>query len=168
MQLDPSASHANVAGRGTSVRPVPAEPTPHAPPAPDLPALDLPAWRGSWDDDDPDANFKAEVAAYQAADPLTTIAVLSRRCDIPVPALVRYVLARWASAGSEGLLELGPQLARRLHAIAAAAAADGGVDARLAAFEQLHQMLSWLVVPLQVEPDEQTELDEQAELPVDR
>jgi hypothetical protein len=109
--------------------------------------VELPAWRGTWDDDDPDANFKAEVAAYQAADPLHTITNLAARTGIPVEALVRYVLARWASAGSEGLLDIGPHMARRLHAVAEGAA--GGSDQeRLAAFEQLRQMLSWLVVPL--------------------
>lgn len=111
--------------------------------------IELPAWRGTWDDDDPDANFKAEVAAYQLADPLATLGNLSARTAIPIEALVRYVLARWASAGAEGLLELGPAMAARLHAVAAAAAAEGTDTAKLAAFEQLHQMLAWLVVPLE-------------------
>ena len=113
--------------------------------------IELPVWHGTWDDDDPDANFKAEVAAYQAADPLFTLANLSARTGVPVEALIRYVLARWASAGSEGLLELGPSLARRLYQVAADAEGVGTDEARLAAFEQLRQRLSWLVVPLQDE-----------------
>lgn len=115
--------------------------------------IELPPWRGTWADDDPDANFKAEVRAYQAADPLHTIGNLATRTGIPVEALVRYVLARWASAGSEGLLELGPHLARRLDAVAREAASVGTDEARLAAFEQLRQMLSWLVVPLDADGD---------------
>ncbi len=107
----------------------------------------LEPWTGPWPDDDPDANFKAEVAVYQAADPLHTISNLTARTGIPVEALVRYVLARWASAGSEGLLEIGPHMAQRLHAVADAAAGGSEQD-KLAAYEQLRQMLSWLVVPL--------------------
>ncbi len=118
--------------------------------------IELPIWHATWDDDDPDANFKADVAAYQPADPLYTLENLSARTGIPVTALIRYVLARWASAGAEGLLELGPAMARRLHRVAEDAAAEdaaeGGTAARLAAFEQLRQMLSWLVVPLD-DPD---------------
>lgn len=106
-------------------------------------------WRGTWAPDDPDANFKAEVRAYQAADPLATISVLAERTGIPVEALVRYVLARWASEGAEGLLSMGPHLARRLDGVARRAEAVGTDAARLAAFEQLRQMLAWLVLPLE-------------------
>ena len=37
----------------------------------------LEPWTGPWPDDDPDANFKAEVALYSLVDPLTTIEGLS-------------------------------------------------------------------------------------------
>ena len=50
-------------------------------------------WSGPWDFDDPDANFKEEVAAYGLLEPLDTITRLSESLDIPVGALVRYVLA---------------------------------------------------------------------------
>jgi hypothetical protein len=35
-------------------------------------------WTGPWADDDPDANFKADVALYSLVDPLTTIRGLSK------------------------------------------------------------------------------------------
>jgi hypothetical protein len=43
-----------------------------------------------------------------------TIDNLANALGIPAGAIVRYVLAKWASAGSGGLLELGPQMIRRL------------------------------------------------------
>ena len=69
-----------------------------------------------WEDDDPDANFKADVALYAHVDPMTTISRLAGALDIPEGAVVRYVLAKWASAGSGGLLELGPSMVHRLWA----------------------------------------------------
>jgi hypothetical protein len=58
------------------------------------------------------------------------------------------VLARWASEGASGLLELGPTMSRRLHAVCADAEAVDSTEARLAAYEQLRQMISWLTYPL--------------------
>lgn len=114
----------------------------------DEPTIKLERWFGPWPDDDPDANFKAEVALYANADPLTTITRLSDNTGIPVGAICRYVLVRWASEGSAGLLELGPHMTRRLHAVCEAAEAAGDDASRLAAYEQLRQMLTWLVLPL--------------------
>ncbi len=73
-------------------------------------------WDGPWDADDPDANFKADVALYSHVDPMTTIGRLAAAMKIPQGAVVHYVLAKWASAGSGGLLELGPSMVRRLWA----------------------------------------------------
>ena len=73
---------------------------------------------------------------------------LSESIDVPVGAIVHYVLARWASEGASGLLELGPTLSRRLDKVCADAEADGSDEARLAAYEQLRQMISWLNYPL--------------------
>ena len=57
----------------------------------------LERWTGPWADDDPDANFKHEVALYAGADPMVTIGNLAAALDVPAGAIVRYVLARWAS-----------------------------------------------------------------------
>ena len=112
------------------------------------PSVTLDRWTGPWPDDDPDANFKAEVALYANADPLATITRLSENTGVPVGAICRYVLARWASEGAAGLLELGPHMARRLYAVCEAAEARGTDEDRLAAYDQLRQMLAWLVTPL--------------------
>jgi hypothetical protein len=118
----------------------------HSTPA--APVVRLEPWTGPWPDDDPDANFKAEVALYSVVDPLVTIENLAAAIDVPVGALCRYVLARWASEGSAGLLELGPSMVRRLWAVCERAEAEGTDGARLAAYDQLRQMLSWLRLPL--------------------
>ncbi len=115
-------------------------------------SVDLVPWTGPWPEDDPDANFKAEVALYAPVDPMTTISNLAAAMGMPEGAIVRYVLARWVSAGSGGLLELGPTMVNRLWEPIEVAEADGSDQARLAAYEQLRQMLSWLRLPL-VDPD---------------
>jgi hypothetical protein len=71
---------------------------------------------------------------------------------IPEGSIVHYVLAKWAAAGSGGLLELGPSMIHRLWLPVEEAEADGTDAARLEAYDQLRQMLSWLRLPL-VEPD---------------
>lgn len=97
-----------------------------------------------WPADDPDANFRADVAAYGAADPLATIQRLCANLDLPVGAVVRYVLARWATGGSEAMLELGPSTVDRMReAIARAEVADTD-QARLDAYAQLRDMVGWL------------------------
>src|ERR1700730_1368329 len=103
------------------------------------PFVRLDAWTGPWADDDPDANFKSDVALYSLTDPLQTIRGLSENLDVPVGALCRYVLAKWAAGGSGGLLELGPTMARRLQAVCAEAEAEGTDTARLAAYRQLSE-----------------------------
>ncbi|SHJ90643.1 hypothetical protein SAMN05443637_10122 [Pseudonocardia thermophila] len=113
------------------------------------PHIVLERWSGPWPDDDPDAAFKAEVADYTRLDPTVTLQGLSARTGIPVGALARYVLAKWATAGSGGLMELGPQTLHRLWEPIAAAEQAGTDTVRLAAYEQLKGMLSWLRVPLE-------------------
>jgi hypothetical protein len=108
----------------------------------------LQPWRGPWHDDDPDANFKSDVALYANVDPLATIRNLSDHLGVPVGALCHYVLAKWATAGSGGLLELGPTMTRRLAAVCQLAESEGTDDARLAAYTQLREMLEWLQYPL--------------------
>ena len=114
-----------------------------------VPVVALDRWDGPWEPDDPDANFKADVALYSTQDPLATIGNLADNLGLPVGAVVRYVLAKWASGGSGGLLELGPVMSRRLlEPITAAEAADND-EARLAAYDQLRQMVTWLNLPLE-------------------
>ena len=112
------------------------------------PVVRLDRWDGPWAEDDPDANFKADVALYSTQDPLVTIRGLAQNLGLPEGAVVRYVLAKWASGGSGGLLELGPVMTRRLLEPVTAAESEGTDGARLAAYEQLRQMISWLNLPL--------------------
>jgi hypothetical protein len=110
--------------------------------------ITLAGWDGPWADDDPDANFKADVALYAHVDPLTTIRNLGRALDVPVGALCHYVLAKWATQGSGGLLELGPTMARRLASICDDAESAGTDAARLVAYHELRGLTSWLRYPL--------------------
>jgi hypothetical protein len=112
------------------------------------PVIRLDQWDGPWAEDDPDANFKADVALYGLVDPLSTIRNLSANLDVPVGALCRYVLAKWATGGSGGLLELGPTTVNRLAEVCDKAEEEDTDEARLAAYGQLRQMLSWLRMPL--------------------
>jgi hypothetical protein len=114
----------------------------------DDPVVRLERWSGPWEADDPDANFKADVAVYSLLDPLSTITNLSAAVAIPAGALCRYVLAKWATGGSGGLLELGPSMVERLWDVCARADEAGTDEARLEAYDQLRQMLSWLRLPL--------------------
>jgi len=116
---------------------------------PDHPrTIELAGWTGPWEPDDPDANFKADVALYSRVDPMETISRLAAAMEIPEGAVVHYVLAKWASGGSGALLELGPSMVHRLWAPVQTAEQDGTDTARLEAYEQLHQMISWLRHPL--------------------
>lgn len=108
----------------------------------------LERYTGSWAPDDPDANFKRDVAERTRIDPLPTIEQLAQATGIPVGALVRYVLARWASEGSDALLALGPATVERLWGHIAEAEEAGTDEARLAAYAALRTMISWLRVPL--------------------
>ena len=115
------------------------------------PTVRLDPWVGRWEDGDTDANFKAEIALYSKLDPLATISNLSAAIGVPVGAVCRYVLARWATEGSGGLLELGPRMVHRLWEPCERAEEAATDEARLLAYDQLRQMISWLRVPL-VEP----------------
>ena len=113
------------------------------------PLVRLVRWTGPWPEDDRDANFKQEIADYSKLDPLETVRGMSESIDVPVGAVVRYVLARWATGGSAGLLEVGPEMVGRLLAPIEAAEAAGTPAARLEAYQQVSQMLRWLDAPLQ-------------------
>ena len=111
------------------------------------PTVRLERWNGPWPDDDPDANFKAEIALYANVDPLSTITNLAANIDVPIGAIVRYVLGRWATGGSGAALELGPSMINRLADVCAQAEAEATDAARLAAYDQLRQMIEWLRLP---------------------
>ena len=108
----------------------------------------LEAWTGPWDPDDPDANYKAEVALYALEDPMPTLRALSDATGIPVGAIARYVLTRYATSGSGGLLEIGPSMVEQLWRPVATAEELDSDSARLEAYHALRQMITWLRLPL--------------------
>jgi hypothetical protein len=106
--------------------------------------MELVAYRDTWHDDDPHANFKAEVAAVSVMDPLPTLENLSRATGVPVPSLVRYVLVKYAASGAEALLAMTPIVLRQMAEHVERAEAAGTDEARLAAYQALRQMIAWL------------------------
>ncbi|MBI1734506.1 MAG: hypothetical protein HYR51_04965 [Candidatus Rokubacteria bacterium] len=110
--------------------------------------LILQPYEGTWPPDDPDAAFRQMVAEYSRIDPLPTLATLSRHKAIPVGALVRFILARYCTSGSDALLEMGPRVVRQMDEIVRAAEAAGSDDARLHAYAALKGIVAWLQVPL--------------------
>ncbi|HVM06917.1 MAG TPA: DUF6027 family protein [Acidimicrobiales bacterium] len=112
------------------------------------PIVRLERWDGEVSSDDPDANFKRDIALFSHVDPLDTFNALAASVGVPVGAVVRYALARWASAGSEALLSMGPSVVERMWETCESAEHRGSDDARLEAYESLREMLSWLRAPL--------------------
>ncbi len=110
----------------------------------DEPTVRLERWHGTWSDDDPYAGLKADVAAYGPLDPLVTVRGLAEASGVPVGALARYVLARWASGGNEALLELGVSGVDHLAAVVTRAEAAGTDGARLEAYAEVAEIVSWL------------------------
>ncbi|MCZ6534353.1 MAG: DUF6027 family protein [Chloroflexi bacterium] len=110
--------------------------------------ISLEVYQGPWAPDDKDANFKEEVAHYSRVDPMTTLDRMSHNLGIPVGALVRYILVKWAASGSEGLMEIGPRVVRQMEGMLNKAEAAGTNEARLDAYHALAQIISWLKVPL--------------------
>ncbi len=112
------------------------------------PMLRLERWDEPIGPDDPHANFKAEVADFTHLNPMETLTGLAEFTGIPEGALARYVLAKWASAGNEALLEIGPSMVERLYAHVAEAEEQDTDEARLKAYVALRGLLSWLHSPL--------------------
>ena len=110
--------------------------------------IQLEAFDWEWDETDRDANFKQEVASYTREDPTPTIERMSRNLGIPVGAIVRYILVKWAASGSAGLLEIGPGVAGQMAEIVANAESIGTDQERLTAYRKLSGIISWLTVPL--------------------
>jgi hypothetical protein len=108
----------------------------------------LERYEATWPPDDPDANFRQLVAEYSRIDPLPTLETLARNTRIPVGALVRFVLARYATSGSDALLEMGPRVVRQMEEVVQRAEAIDTDAARLQAYQALKAIVSWLLVPL--------------------
>lgn len=106
--------------------------------------MNLYPYTDSWPADDPHANFKADVAAYTAADPLPTLENLSKATGVPVPCLVRYVLVKYATSGADALLTMSPIVVQQMAEHVAKAEAAATDQARLAAYDALRQMIGWL------------------------
>ena len=106
--------------------------------------MELTPYRDSWDEHDPHANFKAEVAQYSQLDPLPTLENLSRSTGIPVPSLIRYVLVKYAVSGSDALLAMTPIVFRQMQQQIDQAEAAGTDAARLQAYRALRQIIHWL------------------------
>lgn len=114
----------------------------------DVSSVPLERWDGPWSADDPNGNFKADVALYAQCEPMTTIRGLAESVGLPVGALVHYVLSRYATTGSGALLELGPSMVHRLWEPIARAEHAGDDEVRLAAYGELREIISWLRAPL--------------------
>ena len=110
--------------------------------------ITLAPWTGPWQPDDPDANYKHEIALYSPHDPMPTLTALAGAISVPVGAIARFVLVRYTTAGSSGLLEIGPTMVHRLWEAVDQAETAGTDEARLGAYRQLKDMLSWLRLPL--------------------
>jgi len=106
--------------------------------------MDLYPYCDTWDESDPHANFKAEVALYSVVDPMPTLENLSQATDIPVPCLIRYVLVKWTASGAEALLAMTPIVLRQMEHHVEQAESVGTDAARLEAYEALRQMIAWL------------------------
>lgn len=108
--------------------------------------MELERYLDTWETDDPHANFKAEVASYTVADPLPTLENLSAKTGIPVASLIRYVLVKWASSGSDAILSMTPIVFQQMQEQVEKAEATGTDEARLQAYEALRQIIAWLDV----------------------
>lgn len=106
--------------------------------------MELIPYRDRWRDDDPHANFKSEVACYTAADPLPTLENLSQATGIPLGALIRYVLVKYAASGSEALLAMEPIVFRQMREQVRRAEEQGSDEARLKAYAALKEIVIWL------------------------
>jgi hypothetical protein len=110
--------------------------------------MKLHPYRDRWDEHDPHANFKAEVAQYSVIDPLPTLENLSRATGIPVPALIRYILVKYTVSGAEALLAMTPIVLQQMEQHLEKAETAGTDAARLEAYESLRQMIGWLKLGL--------------------
>ncbi len=110
--------------------------------------ITLEPYVATWPDDDPDAGFRASVAEYSSLDGLATLEVLGRFKNIPVGALVAFIIGRYSASGSDAILELGPVVISQMDVIIEKAESADTDDARVEAYAALKAIVSWLKVPL--------------------
>jgi hypothetical protein len=106
--------------------------------------MEIYPYRETWDERDPHANFKAEVAQYSQMDPLPTLENLSRSTGVPVPCLIRYILVKYAASGADALLAMTPIVFRQMQQQIEKAESAGSDAARLQAYQALRQIIAWL------------------------
>ena len=106
--------------------------------------MELYPYRDTWDENDPHANFKAQVAQYSQMDPLPTLENLSRATGIPVPPFIRYILVKYAASGADALLSMTPIVLRQMQEQVEKAENAGTDAARLQAYEAFRQIVAWL------------------------
>ena len=112
--------------------------------------MELYPYQAEWDENDPHANFKADVATYTVADPLPTLENLSKATGVPVPCLVRYVLVKYAASGADALLAMTPIVLRQMEQHVEKAETADTTAARLEAYTALRQMVAWLRVGTEI------------------
>ncbi len=109
-----------------------------------LEQVTLERWAGDVSPEDPNANFKHEIALYANASPLDTLRGLSEVVGLSIGVLAHFILARYASSGSAALLEIGPEMVTRLWQPIERAERKDTDDARLDAYRELRDLVSWL------------------------
>ena len=117
--------------------------------------ISLTPYYGPWAEDDKDANFKQQMAQYATADPMTTLDRMSKNMNVPVGSLVRYILTKYATSGSEALLEMGPKVIYQMDEIIEKAESKDTNQSRLEAYRALSQILYWMRVPIEYAPHNQ-------------
>ncbi len=111
--------------------------------------MELYPYTESWDETDPHANFKADVAHYTIVDPIPTLEGLCRATGVPVPCLARYVLVKYAASGADAMLAMGPLVLRQMQDHIDSAEMADTAEARLKAYDALRQIVSWLQAGMQ-------------------
>ncbi len=111
-------------------------------------SVTLQPYEGNWPDDDRDAGFRQMVYEYSHLDAISTLKVLSKNKDIPLGAIISFIIGKYASSGSNALMEMGPSVAMQMDALVQAAEDADTPEARLEAYESLKKIISWLKVPL--------------------
>lgn len=107
------------------------------------PTVRLERWTGPVPDGD-DAAYLHDVAASSLVDPLPTVRTAAAQLGVPVGALVRHVLAAWASQGAAALLATGPDVVDDLAAAADEVDAAPQGLARDEAWSRLRGRIQWL------------------------
>lgn len=110
--------------------------------------ITLEPYVATWPDDDPDAGFRTMVAEYSRLDGLATLEVLSQSKNIPIGAIVAFIVGHYSASGSAALLEIGPRVIGQMEALIQDAESANSDEARLEAYESLKAIVSWLKIPL--------------------